>query len=328
MSKITKERLASVIISFFTVKTGMYSYYRLAKKTGLDSQTLSAWEREERSSIREEAFQYLIKGLDQDLKSSFKAFSEYAIQVLKEDGNNEEYLQDTFDPSSPIPRIVDTLLQGETDSKRHLQEKLGTEGITRILKDLLSQHHDYFQVAERPLHVMDNPIVYFSRIDLLNMSINNESDSQEPNYVVIKFPSAYNCLIILSNDHINYQDNEKFDFFAYRTEKLKAHNKIKIVLIITDIDENEIPFEKQSFLMERCKEFFILCSFTRYDLLSLWHQLLIPGLAFLFSMTDRCFRLYGLFSLRLKAILQLVHTMHNKIIRGDLILSRRHVYAA
>ena len=103
---------------------------------------------------------------------------------------------------------------------------------------------------------MDNPIVYFSRIDLLNMSINNESDSQEPNYVVIKFPSAYNCLIILSNDHINYQDNEKFDFFAYRTEKLKAHNKIKIVLIITDIDENEIPFEKQSFLMERCNLFF------------------------------------------------------------------------
>lgn len=256
MSKITKERLASVIISFFTVDTRRYSYYRLAKKTGLDSQTLKAWECQERNSIREEAFQQLIEGLDQDLKNSFKTFSEHAIKVLKEDGNNEEFLQEVFNPSSPFPTIINTLLQGETDSERYLQEKLGTEGITRILKDLLSQHHDYFQVAERSLLVMDDPIVYFSHIDLLNMSINNESASQEPNYVIIKFPSAYNGLIILSNDHINYHDNEMLDYFAYRTEKLKAQNKIKIVLIITDIDENKIPFEKQSLLMERCNLFF------------------------------------------------------------------------
>ncbi len=257
MSKITKEILASIVIRYFTEHTKKYTYYKLSQITNFDQQSIRDWEQLKRKNIRNASFWELIKALQDELQTNFDDFTIFAISELECSDKNTERLQDIFDASTPFLSIIKTLLQDETPLERTLQEKSGTYKIIRILKSLLLQHREYFQVGEKSLCEMDDPIVNSIFINFTNIE-KAEYDviSQESNYLLVKFPGDYNCLIILSNDYISFFENNRLNYFAYKIDRLKTRNNIDIMLIITDIDKKNIPFENQSFLMEKYNLFF------------------------------------------------------------------------
>lgn len=257
MSKITKEILASIVIRYFTEHKKQYTYYKLSQITGFDQQSIRDWEKLKRKSIRNTSFWELIKALQGELQTSFDEFTIYAISELESCGKNVERLQDVFDVSIPFLSIIKTLLQDESPMERSLQEKSGTYNIIRILKGFLSQHREYFHVGEKSLCEMDDPIVNSSFINFTSkVKAGKEILSQESNYLLVKFPGDYNCLIILSNDYISFFENNELNYFAYQIDRLKTQNNIDILLIITDIDKKNIPFVSQSFLMEKFNLFF------------------------------------------------------------------------
>ncbi len=253
--KITKERIASIIIRFFRERRKS-SYYALAEKVGVDQKSIKDWEMQERKSIRFSSVMHLVSSLQSDISSIFEDFSEFVIAELDNDGINREYTWKIFDDDRNISTIIERLLELDISEQKTLQEKIGTANIIRTLKSFLVVYREYFQVNEKGIGEGGDESVYYSLVYNARQSMDCDNSISELNYLILKFPSAYYVGIILCNYVIDYSDTDAYNYYMYMIDKLKSQNDIKMLLFITDIDKKRIPFEIQSSLMKKYNLFF------------------------------------------------------------------------
>lgn len=253
--KIKKEKIASVLIRFFTEQKKM-SYYSLREKTDMDPKSLKDWAEQRRQSIRDKSFKSLVSSLQNDISSSFEEFSDFFIEEMDNDGINMEYIWKSFDKNKDISRIIDELLDLDVSGPKTLQEKIGTANIIQTLKNFFSPYRDYFQVSEVVIGEAESEFIYSSLIYNANQSNKLEDSIPELNYLILKFPNAYHVGIVLSNYKINYTDQKIYNCYCYMIEKLKTQNDLKMLLFITDLDKKCIPISLQSSLMEKYNLFF------------------------------------------------------------------------
>ncbi|MCM1231553.1 MAG: hypothetical protein NC123_12095 [Butyrivibrio sp.] len=253
--KITKEKIVSIIIRFFTERKKT-SYYTLAEKVGVDQKSIKEWEMQERKNIRNLSAKQLISGLESDISSEFENFSEYVIAELGKDGIKGEYIWEIFDKDTNIFSIIEQLQELDISEQKTIQESIGTANIIRILKSFLVVYREYFQVNEKAIGEGGDEFVYFPLIYSASQAKNCDNFITDRNYLVLKFPSAYYVGIILCNYVIDYSDTKAYGYYLYMIEKLKSQNDLKMILFITDIDKKRIPFEIQSSLMEKYNLFF------------------------------------------------------------------------
>lgn len=115
--KITKERIASIIILFLKERRN-FSYYALADKAGVDQKSIKDWEMRERKSIRSSSFDNLVSNLQNEISLAFKEFSEFVITELDNDGISKEYTWKIFDGTRDISNIVRQLLELDISEKK------------------------------------------------------------------------------------------------------------------------------------------------------------------------------------------------------------------
>lgn len=253
--KITKERIASIIILFLKERRN-FSYYALADKAGVDQKSIKDWEMRERKSIRSSSFDNLVSNLQNEISLAFKEFSEFVITELDNDGISKEYTWKIFDGTRDISNIVRQLLELDISEKKTLQEKIGTANIIRTLKVFLSAYREYFQVNERGIGEAEAEFIYSPLVYSVRQSNDFENSVPDLNYLILKFPNAYNVGIVLSNYAIDYSDSKAYSYYSFMIEKLKTQNDLKMLLFVTDIDKKSIPFSIQSSLMEKYNLFF------------------------------------------------------------------------
>lgn len=253
--KITKERIVSVIISFF-IERQESSYYALAEKIGVDQKSIKGWHMQERKKIRISSIRHLISSLESEISSEVDDFSEYVISELDKDGISSEYTWKIFNNESNISTIIDRLLELDISEKKTLQDRIGTANIIRTLKSFLGMYREYFQINEKPIGEGGDEFVYSPLVYNAKQSKNLDNSISEINYLILKFPSAYYVGIILCNYVIDYSDTKSYNYYTYMIDKLKSQNDIKMFLFITDVDKKRIPFNIQSSLMEKFNLFF------------------------------------------------------------------------
>ncbi len=253
--KITKERIASIIIHFF-IERKKSSYYALAEKVGVDQKSIKGWDMQERKHIRSLSVKQLISSLESEISSEFEDFSEYVIAELDKDGIKSEYTLEIFDKGTNISSIIERLLELDISERKTLQERIGTANIIRTLKSFLVVYREYFQVNEKAIGEGGDEFVYFPLVYSARQSKKYDNSITDLNYLILKFPSAYYVGIILCNYVIDYSDTKAYGYYLYMIEKLKSQNDLKMILFITDIDKKRIPFEIQSSLMEKYNLFF------------------------------------------------------------------------
>ena len=253
--KITKERIASIIIRFFKEQK-KYTYYALAEKVEVDQKSIKDWERQERKEIRFSSFSNLISNLQDDISLVFEDFSEFFISELDKDGINREYTWKIFDDDRNISTIIGRLLELDISEQKSLQKIIGTANIIQILKSFLGVYREYFQVSEKVIGEGGDEFVYYPLIYNARQSKNIGNSISDLNYLILKFPNAYYVGIILCNYVIDYSDSNAYDYYLYMIDKLKSQNDLKMLLFITDIEKKRIPFEVQSLLMKKYNLFF------------------------------------------------------------------------
>lgn len=249
---ITKERIISIIISYFIEQKKM-SPYRLASKVNVDQKSITAWAKEERSIIQRESVNSLISGLKDDINKEFVGISEFLVSELAKDGIDREYTWKIFNETKDMLVIIEKLQEFEILEQKYLQDKLGTAPIIENLKKFLSAYREYFQINDKGIGEGKNGSIYASLI----YNPKNPKDSINGiNYLVLKFQNAYNVGIILTNFIIDYSDSEKLDYYSIMIEKLKSQNDLRMLLFITDIDKKTIPVSVQTLLMKDYNLFF------------------------------------------------------------------------
>ncbi len=252
---ITKERIISIIISYFIEQKNI-SPYSLADKVGADQKSISAWAKEERSTIRRESVNSLIFGLKDDIKKEFKGISEFIISELAKAGIDREYTWKIFDETEDMLVIIDKLLKIDMSQRKYLQDEIGTANIIQTLKKFFYAYQEYFQVNEKRIGEGEAGVIYDALIYTINQSKYNEKSSSNVNYLVLKFSNAYNVGIVLTNYMIDYSNPQDLAYYSIMIEKLKNENGLKMLLFITDIDKKSIPVSVQSSLMEEYNLFF------------------------------------------------------------------------
>ena len=252
---ITKEKIASIIVRFFTEQK-KFSHYWLYNKTGADQKSIKDWEMQARKTIRSDSFNSLLSALQDDITSSFEEFSDFFIAELDNAGISREYTQEILNGNKDIFSITDQLLQLDLSTPKPLQTKIGTANIIRILKALFSPFRDYFQISETVIGETESAFIYAPLVYNANPSIDPSSSISELNYLIIKFPNAYHVGIILSNYMIDYSNPRDYNYYSYMIDKLKTQNDLKMLLFITDNDKKSIPIPVQSALMEKYNLFF------------------------------------------------------------------------
>ena len=271
--KITKERIASIVICFFKEQK-KFSYYALAEKVGVDQKSIKNWAMQERKSIRLSSVMNLVSSLQSDISSVFEDFSEFVIAELDKDGISREYTWKIFNDDRNISTIIERLLELDISEQKTLQEKIGTANIIQTLKSFLVVYREYFQVSEKGIGEGEDEFVYFPLVYITRQSKDFDNSISDLNYLILKFPNSYYVGIILCNYVIDYSDSRVYNYYLYMIEKLKFQNDLKMLLFITDIDKKRIPFEVQSLLMEKYNLFFEFVSET--DL----QEISIQGLKF------------------------------------------------
>ena len=266
--KITKERIASIIIRFFKEQK-KYSYYALAAKVGVDQKSIKGWERQERENIRFSSVTQLASSLQNDISSVFEDFSEFVISELDKNGINREHTWKIFVDDRNISTIIEQLLELDISEQKTLQKRIGTANIIQILKSLLGVYREYFQVSEKGIGEGGDEFVYSPLVYCTRQSRNIEKSISDLNYLILKFPNAYYVGIILCNYVIDYSDFSAYNYYLYMIEKLKSQNDLKMLLFITDIEKKRIPFEVQSLLMEKYNLFFEFVSETDLQRISI-----------------------------------------------------------
>ncbi len=249
---ITKERIISIIISYFIERKNI-SPYRLAEKVDVDQKSITAWAKEERSTIQRESVNSLISGLKDDIDKEFVGISDFLVSELAKDGIDKEYTRIIFNENKNMLVIIEKLQKLDISEQKYLQEELGTAPIFESLKKFLSAYREYFQVNEKRIGEGKNESKYASLFCNPKRTKNSTSGI---NYLVLKFQNAYNVGIILSNYIIDYSDSDKLDYYSYMIEKLKTQNDLKMLLFITDIDKKIIPVSVQTLLMKDYNLFF------------------------------------------------------------------------
>lgn len=254
--KITEARIVSIIISFFKDRKNL-KYYSIVKKTGIDQKTIKDWHLQKRKELRSGSFNQLISGLQNDIFSVFEEFSEFVIEELANDGIMMEYTRKIFESNGrDISMIQKQLLELDIPEQKYLQETIGTANIIEILKSFLTVYREYFQVSEMSLGEGEVEFVYYPLVYCNKQLEDFENIVPDLNYLVLKFPNSYYVGIILSNYVIDYTSPSKYGYYKYMIEKLKTQNDLKMLLFFTDINEENIPFEVQGFLMEKFNLFF------------------------------------------------------------------------
>lgn len=254
--KITEARIVSIIISFFIDRKNL-KYYSIVKKTGIDQKTIKDWHLQKRKELRSGSFNQLISGLQNDIFSVFEEFSEFVIEELANDGIMMEYTRKIFESNGrDISMIQKQLLELDIPEQKYLQETIGTANIIEILKSFLTVYREYFQVSEMSLGEGEVEFVYYPLVYCNKQLEDFENIVPDLNYLVLKFPNSYYVGIILSNYVIDYTSPSKYGYYKYMIEKLKTQNDLKMLLFFTDINEENIPFEVQGFLMEKFNLFF------------------------------------------------------------------------
>ena len=263
---ITKERLTSILIRYFT-NIKKLSYYSLAEKTQIDQKSIKAWALQERESIRYSSVNTLITKLEDDILNEFKLFADFMIQELEKDGITRDYIKDIIFNCKNISIFFTELQKVDISSPPlTLQERLGTSGIIQDIKTFLSSYRDYFQVNDKTISENDTED-YFSSL-IYNPKFKEISASPsvtEANYLIIKFPNAYHVCVILSNYSIDYSDCKQRANFCLMIEKLKAQYDLKMIIIVTDNTRNSIPLSIQSLFMEKYNLFFEFIKSTMLD---------------------------------------------------------------
>ena len=254
--KITEARIVSIIISFFIDRKNL-KHYSIVKKTGIDQKTIKDWHLQKRKELRSGSFNQLISGLQNDIFSVFEEFSEFVIEELANDGIMMEYTRKIFESNGrDISMIQKQLLELDIPEQKYLQETIGTANIIEILKSFLTVYREYFQVSEMSLGEGEVEFVYYPLVYCNKQLEDFENIVPDLNYLVLKFPNSYYVGIILSNYVIDYTSPSKYGYYKYMIEKLKTQNDLKMLLFFTDINEENIPFEVQGFLMEKFNLFF------------------------------------------------------------------------
>lgn len=252
---ITRERIVSIVISFFT-KQKEYSYYLMAEKIGADQKSIKGWERQERGFIRIASFESIIHSLQDDISVDFEEFSEFFMCELDNDGISKEYTQEVFSKTIDLSVIVEQLLNLDVSKQKLLQEKLGTESIIRNLRKLFAPYRDYFQINEKGICENEIDYAYAPLVHNGKQTVELLCSETEINYLILKFPNSYNIGIVLSNYTIDANNKTQYGYYCYMIEKLRSQNDLKMLLFFTDVDKKDIPFSVQSSLMENYNLFF------------------------------------------------------------------------
>lgn len=249
---ITKERIISIIINYFIEQKNI-SPYSLANKVDVDQKSITAWAKEERSTIQGGSVDSLISGLKVDIEKEFKGISEFIISELAKDGIDKEYTWKIINENKDMLVIIKELQKLDVAQQKYLQEELGISPIIENLKNFLLGYREYFQVNEKRIGEGKNESKYASLICDPKRTKNSTGGIS---YLVLKFQNAYNVGIILSNYIIDYTDSDGLDYYSYMIEKLKSQNDLKMLLFITDIDKKIIPVSVQTLLMKDYNLFF------------------------------------------------------------------------
>lgn len=250
---ITRERLASIVIRFFTKGKGM-SYYALSNITLFDQKSLKAWENMERGNMRQSSFTSLVSKLEHRIRENYTAFSNFIFQELVDDGISQDYAKEIIFNSPNVTTVFNELQKVDVSTPITLQEKLGTAGIIQDIKTFLSPYRDYFQVNDKNIGENDNED-YFSSL-IYNPKFIGTSSVQELNYLIVKFPNVYHVGIILSNYAIDYSDHKQRAAFSLMIWKLKPLHDLKMIIIVTDNPRKSIPLDVQAQFMEQYNLFF------------------------------------------------------------------------
>lgn len=249
---ITKERIISIIISYF-IERKKLSHYKLATKVQVDQKSIKAWAKKERPNIQWESVNSLITGLEDDIEKEFKLLSQFIISELAKDGIDKEYTWKIINENKDMLVIIEKLQELDVAKQKYMQEELGIAPIIESLKNFLSAYREYFQVNEKRIGEGKNESKYASLICNPKRTKNSAGGIS---YLVLKFQNAYNVGIILSNYIIDYTDSDSLDYYTYMIEKLKIQNDLKMLLFITDIDKKIIPVSVQTSLMKDYNLFF------------------------------------------------------------------------
>ena len=252
---ITREKIISIIVRFFTMKKNL-TYYSLNNKTGVDQKSIKAWEMQMHKRVRTSSFESFVLALQDDISSSFEEFAEFFIKELENDGIIRENIQEIFNNTKNMLSITEQLLQLDIATPKFMQDKIGTANIIRTLKILFSPYRDYFQISESGIGETELSHIYEPLVYTTGSSEDPTSSVSELNYLVVKFPNAYHVGIILSNHTIDYCDKKAKDYYSYMIEKLELRNNLKMLLFITDVDKKSIPIYVQLSLMKDYNLFF------------------------------------------------------------------------
>lgn len=208
---ITKERIISIIISYF-IERKKLSPYKLATKVQVDQKSIKAWAKKERPNIQWESVNCLITGLKDDIEKEFKLLSEFIISELAKDGIDKEYTWKIINENKDMLVIIEKLQELDVAKQKYMQEELGIAPIIESLKKFLSAYREYFQVNEKRIGEGKNESKYASLICNPKRTKNSTGGFS---YLVLKFQNAYNVGIILSNYIIDYTDSYSLDYYTY-----------------------------------------------------------------------------------------------------------------
>lgn len=248
---ITDNRLASIIVRFF-IEEKKFSYYKLAIKVEVDSNTIKSW-KSQTQNIQSSSFEKLKFKLKDDISLAYDKFSKFLIGELEKDGINRKYTREILNSTNDVNEITEKIQKIDITEHKYLQGVIGTNKIIQILKSLLCAYREHFQVSEKSIGESETKSVYDPLIHKARQSEDFHSDI---NNLILKFPNSYNVGIVLSNYEVDYEDFELCNYYFFMVEKLKTQNDLKMLLFITDIDEKSIPFSIQSSLMEKYNLFF------------------------------------------------------------------------
>lgn len=252
--KITELKIVSIIINFL-LEQNKESYYSLAKKTQFDPKTIAGWS-SETQGIRPSSLIQLMPRLQCDISSAFERFSEFAMKELDNNGISREFTRKIFnDNDKDISKIVKQLTELDITEKVYKQDILGTRNIITVLKTFLSAYKEYFQISEK--NTGEESTSFFSPF-IHNKQKLAYSQNYVPkfNNLILKFPCNYSVGIILSNYVMDYSDGEQYNYYKYCISMLKSKLNLKMLLFITDVDKETIPFDIQSSLMKDYNLFF------------------------------------------------------------------------
>lgn len=249
---IKKEKIASIIVRFF--KKNGYTYYKLSGIMEVDQKSIKDWETE-KHIIRDSSFHKLLETLKNKFNLEFKEFFDFLEKELNNAGIDRDYIREIIGNNIDISYVVNELMKSPISNleRKKLQDNLGTANIIQILKDFFFQYQDYFQVSEKIIDETEAEMAYSPLI--YNSNSDDKNSIKSINYLILKFANNYQVGIVLSNYIIDYSSKE-YNYYCYMIEKLKTQNDLKMLLLVTDIDKQMIPFNKQSSLMEKYNLFF------------------------------------------------------------------------